>query len=65
MKKKMMMVILILVLLLVSVTTVFAGGGQVQGGTGNGEGDQTTHEVCGVQPGCNDEAPIPGVGPQY
>ena len=65
MKKKLVMLILVLVLLFVSVTTVFAGGDQVQGGTGIGAGDQTTHEVCGEQPGCNDDAPIPGPGPDY
>jgi len=50
---------LIGIILVISASTVFAGGGQVTGGTGNGQGSQTTNEIgCESQP-CFSDAPQP------
>jgi hypothetical protein len=55
--KKMIVILLVLILLTVTYSNVVAGGDKVRGGTGEGEGDQNTHEVgCEFQP-CEEDAP--------
>lgn len=61
--KKILVILLVLVLLAISFAPVQAGGDQVRGGTGDGQGDQETHEVgCEEQP-CMADAPQPQPGP--
>lgn len=58
MKKKLLLLLFVLILLLSIVGTVNAGGDKNQGEIGVGN----TNEVCGTQPGCNEEPPMPGPG---
>ena len=61
--KKTIVILLVIMLLAATFSTVLAGGDQVRGGTGEGEGDQNTHEeACEDQP-CMEDAPQPQ--PQY
>ena len=60
--KKTIIILLVIMLLAVTFSTVLAGGDKVRGGTGEGEGDQNTHEVgCEFQP-CEEDAPRPQPG---
>jgi hypothetical protein len=60
--KKTIVILLVIMLLAVTFSTVLAGGDKVRGGTGEGEGDQNTHEVaCEDQP-CMEDAPQPKPG---
>jgi hypothetical protein len=61
-KPLLILIIFVLAVLLITTSTVFAGGDQNTGGTGNGKGDQNTHEIgCESQP-CFYDAPQPGQG---
>lgn len=60
--KKILIVVIVVIMLFGFVTPVLAGGDQNTGGTGNGKGDQQTHEVgCEDQP-CFYDAPQPKNG---
>lgn len=57
---KILLVILVILILVTPLTVVMAGGGQVQGRTGNGKGDQNTVENgCTVQPCATENADQP------
>lgn len=61
MKRTMTIIVLVVIILLATFSTVLAGGDQNQGEIGAGE----THEVCGTQPGCNEDVVPPGPGPDW